>query len=50
MEKTAPWEPWKTLRVSHLPKGSKTINYLVESGPNCREKVTWNESQREKPE
>ena len=34
MEKTAPLEPWKTLRVSHFPTGPTTINYHSEGGPN----------------
>ncbi len=32
--KTAPREPWKTLRVSHFPTGPTTINCHSGSGPN----------------
>ena len=34
MEKTALWEPWKTLRVCHFPTSPKTINYHSGSGPD----------------
>ena len=34
MEKTAPREPWKTLRVSHFPTGPTTINCHSGSGPD----------------
>ena len=38
MEKTAPGEPWKTLRVSRCPTVQTTVNYYLESGPNSEER------------
>ena len=34
MEKTAPLEPWKTVRVFHFPKDPMKINSYSEMRPN----------------